>query len=192
MTSFKKYLADLGITLPEETPPIGSTKKAEEMAISNIGSLSFMGVLLIGENHLDDSVIVVKAYSKWALTNLVLSQPKRDDKGMNDLNTALKTADVLSAYYTSSFFDEKPHGWGWPFALMEVRGKFGKDFTDRMVAYSFRTILNNLSESDNQDFDAYFLRYLAVGDFVMDPGRAKWPEISEILNRNGHLMRKAQ
>jgi len=74
--------------------------------------------------------------------------------------------------------------------LWAIREKFGKEFTDQLVTYTLKSILDNPTEgATGKDFDLYFCRKLKIGDSVIDGGD-KWTEIAEILKKSGRPVDK--
>jgi hypothetical protein len=187
LARFSAYLADLGIVVPKETPPIGTTAIVVEYGTSVLDAPVYLGAILVGEQSINRPAVITAAYSEWAFGQLLMRPHRSKEHPTHSVNLA----SVVATYYNLSFWDlKKPeqNGRDWVFALLEVRQKSGKDFTDRMVAYTFRSICDTPEDSSDLDFDSYFAKRLQVGDYVVDTMMKNWPDISEILRRDGHLV----
>jgi hypothetical protein len=92
---------------------------------------------------------------------------------------------IFSSYYASSYRGTNLCGdsYKWCHALWDIRRRYGKEFTDKLLFYAFQQWQ---SVSDESNFDAYFMRrffsgmYVAVNDY-----EKQVPEISAILKARG-------
>jgi len=178
IAQLQDYFAGLGLTMPSELPPIGSTDKVKDSIIGNFGSRPYLGVILIGEASLRNRTVIANTYIRWCFTQLALTASR---SASADADAYVNVAGVFIAYYTISFLNQEPHGRGWAFALANVRSKYGREFTDRMVAYAFRSILDDPQLYKDKTVESCLLSSLAVGEFAMNTGMARWPEIQMVL-----------
>ena len=95
-------------------------------------------------------------------------------------------ASSLSQYYKWSYWDYKPSGEGgyWSSQLWEIRSSFGKDFTDRLLGFTIKSMLDNPEEGANTNFDIYFYRKLQQGDAVIDSDPERMSKIAEIIQKS--------
>jgi len=76
-------------------------------------------------------------------------------------------------------------------ALWDIREKFGQDFADRLVGYTFRAMMDGPTKSQTEDVDSYFMSKLKIGASVLDNDGSRWPEIEGIVRKHG-LLSKAE
>jgi hypothetical protein len=70
--------------------------------------------------------------------------------------------------------------------LWQIHEKYGKNFTDRLLAYTTREMIDNPPEP-NERFPMWFLRSISNADSVVDNKAEKMPGIRNILNQCGWL-----
>jgi hypothetical protein len=68
--------------------------------------------------------------------------------------------------------------------LWKIRRRLGRNFTDDMVAYAVRLMMDDPLEGMDDDHNIYMARKLKQSDWVIDDG-ANWPIILGILKEDG-------
>ena len=187
ISAFHEYLVNLGIPISDQYPPIGVS--------SGPGS---------AQEHTSEALPVYRSKENitesWILDRRSVTDPyayhvifealrKRLDKhphvsGAQDGWVAM----ALAMYYNWSFWNYKPPdaiGY-WSLPLWDIRQAYGKDFTDKLVAYTLKVILDSPEENANADFNLYFYNCLLKGDSVIeDSPQSKIPKMKEIINHDG-------
>jgi hypothetical protein len=95
---------------------------------------------------------------------------------------------LLSKYFNWSFWDYKPTQVGgyWSSPLWDIRQSFDKRFTDKLVAFTLRIILDSPEENANADFDLYFYNSMLKADHVVDGTHdTKLPVMRRIIESSG-------
>ena len=93
--------------------------------------------------------------------------------------------DGLSRYLNTSFWNKRPDPSRRDFldgALWDIRDRFGRDFTDEMLRYTFRAMMDYPSKQGD-NFQEYVLRNLKIGELVKDDNGERWPQIADILRK---------
>ena len=67
--------------------------------------------------------------------------------------------------------------------LWTIRMKYGKQFTDNLVAFTLRAIVDKPYDPSENHFSGYLYRRMSIAESVVDSGRAKWPDITNILTQ---------
>jgi hypothetical protein len=80
---------------------------------------------------------------------------------------------VFSDYFTSSYSNKKPIFTQsitdkWVGSLWEIRQRCGKEFTDKVLFYTYKKINDRLNNKPEEGFNKYFSKYLFSGEFVVD------------------------
>ena len=197
ITRFRDYFVRLGIPVPMEVPPISLAPGENTSGISTPPGLpTYRGTVQIGKKQVSKPSAATGAYCGYAINRIFWDtdspfQPWYGDMpnpNINALGGMMILEQGLSGYFNSSFWNEQlqPPMMPWAYRLWRIREKFGRDFTDRLVAVALRSMIDNPNEGRDKpmDFsfiDVYFARKLKIGDSVIDDGMSRWPEILNIL-----------
>jgi hypothetical protein len=190
ITRFRKYLVGLGIPVPLEFPPISVDMSDNTSGMQTPPQLpTYRGTVSIGKKVIQDPTQATSVYGDYVFK-------MQFEKVLNNLDDILRTMVIEKSmvnYYNWRFWDKRPaqaldiYAGG---VLWTIREKFGKEFTDQLVTYTFQSMLDDPNEgASGQDFDLYFCRKLKIGDSVIDGGD-KWPQIAEILRKDGRPVDK--
>jgi hypothetical protein len=140
-------------------------------------------------------MVVLAVYSGYVFSkifdDLNQSRPDRDYRTFASL--------VFATYFNWSFanktWSEPPRMDSWEGALWEIRGRCGKDFTDRALFYTLKTLddfvdPNQFPRSDNytishDQVNKYFLDRFIRGEQVVDNRMGNRGAIYQILKKRG-------
>ncbi|PYU54860.1 MAG: hypothetical protein DMG55_30070 [Acidobacteria bacterium] len=67
--------------------------------------------------------------------------------------------------------------------LWAIRERYGKSFTDRLVAYTTKELTDNPAIGPTERFPDWFVRAVTNANFVVDNKAEKMPAIRNILNQ---------
>jgi hypothetical protein len=67
--------------------------------------------------------------------------------------------------------------------LWTMRVKYGKQFTDSLVAFTLRAMVDKPYDPSEKHFNGYLYRRMSIAESVVDSGRTKWPDITDILTQ---------
>jgi hypothetical protein len=102
----------------------------------------------------------------------------------------------LNHSYWNEGFPRKPtdgcsdNGFGVGCLFWEIRGRLGKDFTDRLAVFALRAMLDKPYTDTTQSFEQYFYERLKMADSVIDNEDSKMPDIDAIAKERGWLLSK--
>jgi hypothetical protein len=182
----RDYLKSLTIPINPETPPI-------DIVYSNAGSVAslpkptYREAINIGAAQLKESRGQTRAYVFYQMAYVL---PKPDNSAPFGRQGAyLRQVNDFSDYFNAAIWDKPDSTWaetdtGWPAKLWDMRERFGKRFTDQVVAYTLKSLHDAPEEGASDDPDTYFCRHLKIGEDRVDHEASKWPEILDILGRN--------
>jgi hypothetical protein len=107
---------------------------------------------------------------------------------MKNLGAATIFTEGLSTYLNMSFWNRTPRELDrgfWSGALWDIRKRFGRDFTDRMVAYAIRAMIDEPTKSSTDNLSHYLINQLKIGESVVDNDGKRWTTVLEILRSHG-------
>jgi hypothetical protein len=174
---------DVGFSLPLDIPPVELAKGNLIGAGATDPGITETSQLVIPENAGDDGHNVLAAFSHYTFDSLLYWHR------YNDPSLEFRSASswIYACYYEGSFFNQRDVCGGteenWRNALWEVRAKLGKEYTDKLMFYSYRMWSN--STPPEKTFDVYFYDRLVSGLSVVTSDMRDRTTIKEILQRNG-------
>jgi hypothetical protein len=192
LSEFGEYFRSLNIPVPSEGPTIGLDETGNCSSWSN--PQTYTAVLRpeikIAEKCFTREEMTLH-YSGFIVDHL--PHTKSLDNDINHLFPFIVAQNSFSTYLNASYWDKNPEpfcpGGGnamgiYSRTLWKIRQRLGKDFTDRMVAFSLRLTADDPLDGMDKDFGVYFARKLRLGDSVVDDG-ANWPIIVQICKNDG-------
>lgn len=186
LSAFREYLLSLGIAVPEEFPPIGVSNDPGSAQSRAWGSLpTYRSGARINQGWVLDRRAITEQYVDFVIAEMLRRRTEQHpaSSGMQDMIAA----SAISRYYNCSFWDCKADNAGgyWSSQLWEIRRVVGKQFTDRLVGFTLKSILDNPEEGADPNFDVYFYRKIQVADSVINNNAEKMGEIKAIIERLG-------
>lgn len=186
LSAFREYLLGLEIPVPDEFPPIGISDAPGSTQSRTLGSLpTYRSRATINEGWVLDRRAMTEQYASFVMGEMLRRSGEQHPgpSGTQDLIAA----SALSQYYNWSFWDYKAENAGgyWSSQLWEIRKAMGKQFTDRLVGFTLRSMLDNPEEGADPNFDLYFYRKIQVADSIIDNNAEKMPEITRTIERSG-------
>jgi hypothetical protein len=204
MVSAKDYLLKLGIPVPEEVPLIGIDTNPKGCPVSiGAGPQVYLETMNMGSDRIRDRSAPTCAYFGYVVgSKLGLRSPNvsaqdflpspnlKTQNFLNTMNLQFYLLGDLSFYFNSSFWNVDPDagpgpGFAWVKIFWGIRSLFGKSFTDQLVAYFFKTVIDDPQQGQSENVDFFYSRRLKTADSIMDNGMSKWPQIVAIINKNG-------
>src|SRR5262249_33606284 len=87
-------------------------------------------------------------------------------------------------YYNLSFHNKKPEHEKdiWIPVLWHMREKFGREFTDNVMAFALKLVRDDPREEQDMTFNIYFSRKIKAADAILDNDGQKLQVIDEILS----------
>jgi hypothetical protein len=71
----------------------------------------------------------------------------------------------------------------WIDALWEIRSKYGQDYADRLMFYTFSMWSTSVTKTEN--FDRFFFNKLLSGETVIDSDQEAFKRLQDILTAHG-------
>jgi len=201
---FRAYLTGLGIDVPKEFPPIGiETDKTMAPHFSYSSGPSYHDTIWMKFNQLDNPRMITQNYSGYVFSTILLKPmiPKfqAQQRGQPP-NAEIQKEDhygwyaelAIFQYFTWSFWNKRDkeetvcpyHQSMLPVSyLWAIRERYGKSFTDRLVAYTTKELTDNPAIGPTERFPDWFVRAVTNANFVVDNKAEKMPAIRNILNQ---------
>jgi hypothetical protein len=175
MNDYYKYLRSIGFDLPTEIPPLGLTPKGSIMLGGGSQGPAYYSSLRIPEDTVDSADTLRFIYSSYAF-NRMLVWPDAYKTGLSRVEAEgdEKGAWIFECYFPSSFAgkdicERTTPGHEWFDVAWEVRKKYGKDYTDGLMAYT-AIMWGGVPAKYTDNFDKFFRYKLASGESVKDNG----------------------
>jgi hypothetical protein len=188
LNKYYRYMTDLGFDLPPDIPPLGLTPPhGLLLGGGSAGSPSYFSSIYISEDTVDDPKVLRFVYSQSFFNSSLVnpygaSRPEAEDDEI--------AAWVYSCYYPVSFGGQQvcateAPGHKWNNAIWEIRQKFGAEYTDRLLCYSFK-MWKAIPAKYADNFDRFFRYKLVSGETVADNGGGqRYQELNAIFDRHG-------
>jgi hypothetical protein len=186
MEKFHRYLVQLGLDVPTEMPPIGTTKRAKTSLVVHPAPI-YEGYTYIPEKSLDDPTEAHRVYARYCFPFLLDAyKAPRDGR--------ITAASIFSNYFTASFSDSSPPTgdsplYQWTAVLWEIRQQTGKAAADQIVAFALKSFKSSTDLNPKEEFDRRFYRGIISGVYIVENDRSqlpKWDErVKEMMSRNG-------
>lgn len=186
LSAFREYLLALGLPVSNEFPPIGVSNGPGSAQTHVAGSLpTYRSSVTITRDWFVDRRAITAQYADYAVNEAF--QRRADQHPSISTSQDMMAASISSRYYNWSFWDYKPNeevGY-WSSQLWEMRSSFGKQFTDQLVGFTIKSMLDTPEEGAHPNFDIYFYHKLQQGDSVIDSDPEKMSKITEIIQKSG-------
>jgi hypothetical protein len=190
---FRHYLMSVGFTIPDQVPPIGVSKSSTIFGMSP-GVRPAMPEdynMILSAKDADDEAKIRSAYSLYVFQGLFgwirLWPDLAKNAGKNVLFVAFLFSDYYTFSYSNHYVEESPKTVDrqWLNALWGIREKYGKQFADKAMYYSYKKWLPPDPQEDGTSFNKFFfLRFLSgVEVEVTDP--QQYIEIQNIYAAQG-------
>jgi hypothetical protein len=189
----REYFNNLKVPQAEMLPPIDITPGDGSYGQNPPNQPTYFGTIGIGELRLHSPSSQTEALFGYSVFRALAPDATKvpQDQAMQLFLSYL----TFVEYFNSSFWDkpdehlarEYPNG-SLESRLWAVRNTYGKEFTDRLVAYTLLSLANNPRIGLTPDFEPYFCTHLKIADGVIDHNFRKWPRIVEILAEDGSGM----
>jgi hypothetical protein len=186
VSAFREYFLHLGIPVSDEIPPIGVSAGPGSGQIHVQGTLPlYRSDITISHGWFVNRRAITWQYADYAIHE-VLARRRAKHPTVEAMQDIIAGA-AISQYFNWSYWEDKPANEGgyWSPPLWQIRSRFGKAFTDRLVAFAIRTMIDNPEEGADPNFDLYFYRKLQQGDSVIDNDAMRMGEMTEIIKRAG-------
>jgi hypothetical protein len=199
LTKFRDYLIQLGIPVPKDLPPIGTTEtKTPDVLVGSgfhttPGLPSYHGGLIIDKAKVKDRDAITGLYCDYVMGKLLTGPDSpftATTTDMKNFANALMVMQSSSTYLNFSFWNrpqkKRPMALSAPLAgaLWDIREQFGRDFADKMLGFTLRSMRDEPMGNTGESVNDYFLRKLKVGASVVDNEGSSWTEIEKILYKN--------
>ncbi len=181
---FYRYLTrGIGFDLPKELPPLGvSPPKSVLSAGGQQDAPIYYSSIIIPADGIDNPDIIRTAYSTY-IFETALVHP--DAGALRPLNE--EAAWVFFCYYPSSFTGKSVCATDapankWRAALWEIRSRYGRAYTDRLLCYTFK--MWNTSVTKPANFDIFFWNKLLAGETAIDNDNDTYAGVAEIAKKH--------
>jgi hypothetical protein len=176
-------LLTLVLNPPHQFPPLGVVPGKTTAFTRQFPGTIYEQQIILGAERLDDPEKIRSTYSTYIFDQFL------DTGGATDKASAfrLSASRIFSAYYLSSFSDKKPPTDDkWDNALWEIRSRYGKDFADKALFYTFKTWDDPVTEAELRlSFDVFFSDRFRHGVYIEDNNLQNAANIAAILKTNG-------
>lgn len=179
INQFYGYLTRLGFPIPKNLPPIG-VRNAPGVFTATPAPVS-QSEISIAESELDKPNAITRQYAIWIFHELLPGQVT-DSSAWFDMDAGR----LYSAYFVSSFEDTyiSPDNLAyWGDALWELRSKYGQNFVDRLLLYSFQSW--RPPEPQQNDFDSFFWVRFLMGLHAIDNQGENRDAVLNIMKSHG-------
>lgn len=204
----RAYLVGVGVDVPKEFPPIGvETDKTMAPHVSSSSGPSYHDTIWMKADQLDNPRMIIQSYFGYVFYTILMKpmiQKFQAQPAGQSLNAETQKEDeyrwfaelVIFQYFTWSFWDKRDkeetvcpyHQSPMPVSyLWGIRDRYGKRFTDRLVAYTTKEISDNPSIGPTERFPDWFVRSMTNANSVVDNKAEKMFAIREMLNQCGWL-----
>jgi len=194
ITKFRQYLGTVGFDTGNEMPPIEviSAENPTGSYAATFGGPVYYDSLKLKANQLDNAVAITSAYSSYYFIKILMEPVFRlPDQGVCTWGGGSKhnqfSAFTFELYFNWSFWGKRTEDANLPsvLAFWEMRGRFGKESTDRLVAFTAKAFIDNTCGDKSADWEQYFYERVRIADQIVDSESSKLPAIKEILGRFG-------
>jgi hypothetical protein len=185
-------LADLGLPAAE-IPPLDVKEGTHAYASHTDASLPlYRADIQLTSDIIDNRAAWTYTYCEW-MSMRTFSHGNWKSIPLYKQVHLFNAEQAMCGYFNASFWGDEADlaAWGTHFWL--IRKRLGRDFTDKLVAYTFIVIKDDDSlwkEADRSD--EYLCPYVKRADSIIDSESHNWPIILEVLGRFPRLARQCQ
>jgi len=218
ISSFATYLESLGIPIPENIPPIGidtSNPKGDGWSFnSEADSKYYYDKFMLGQGAVDRKQKITEAFCMFVLGRFVykklpppaIRQSETPEEFWNAMHTPERMENsyrwmatvILAQYLNHSYWNQSfaknqtpvcpDQGDGMSYYFWEIREHYGREFTDKLAAFTLRAVVDKPYTDTKQHYREFFYERLKMADSVIDNENAKMPTIDAILKKCGWLL----
>jgi len=182
--NFYRYpTVEVGFDLPAELPPMGvSPRGSLFLAGGQKDAPIYYSHIIVPEDALDNPDLIRSAYSTYAFERALV--PAQGPLVQMDEAAAW----IFFCYYPSSFSgnqicaSDSPEG-KWRSALWEIRSRFGRAYTDKLLFYTFKMWETSVNKQEN--FDVFFFNKLLAGESAINNDMGRFTAISSVITNHG-------
>jgi hypothetical protein len=189
LDDYHSYLQGLGFPFPRQIPPIALGKGPVTSAggVWTAGQLFSSIIIPEDESAGVDAKVIVQSYSRYIFNGYLFWDNSAVAKQFGGSSAA-----IFYCYYASSFLQTNtcPPQSNWPMesrrwidALWEIRSKYGQDYADRLMFYTFSMWSTSVTKTEN--FDRFFFNKLLSGETVIDSDQEAFKRLQDILTAHG-------
>jgi hypothetical protein len=181
---FHSYISSVGFDPPVVVPPIECAGEGSHLALVEGGASVYESKIVVGQAQLDNPRSMLRIWATYMFRQFLRQSPVAGDM---ELTATLSW--IYADYYESSFIDRKnlqrpdDKGGAWLNALWEIRQKYGKDFADRAMFYSFKVLRDRAPSETTASL--YFANVFRYGFHVVDNFFEKNTQLLGILRSHG-------
>ena len=204
VTRFRDYLIQLRIPVPIDLPPVGTQPEGMGMSMPP-GLPIYRGDLRMGNNSVEKPKEATRLYCEYVIEKILLGndsplqpafgEPPATDATAIQFIHAISISKGLSQYLNSSFWNqvEESHETPWSLAtvLWDLHEKFGREFTDKLVGYTLKIMIDEPVAKFGIKVNEYFIAKLRIGASIIDNDGSRWPEIEMLLRKHEFMFHQA-
>ncbi len=183
INGFYDYLVRVGFEVPKEMPPLGVGKEWSfgKVLTAPKGTI-YDAYLYIPAHLIDQREMVIQLYSYWIFAKFFPEQEGRE------FGIQTQASWLYSDYYKASFlgkhdYAESSGSANWEDALWDIRSKYGQEFSDKLLLYSYKRWVAPTDPTGN--LDSFYWDRLMAGLNVVDNDGKIEPDIIRILETRG-------
>ncbi len=190
LDAYYRYLTQLGLDLPREIPPLGLSPAHGPLMGGGSQGPVYYSSLIVPEDTVDNPAVLRFVYSLYTFNRmLVWPNAYKASISRAEAEDDEVAAQIYACYYPASFSGKSVCGKNgsdhkWTDAMLEVRMKYGQEYTDALMCYTLR-MWNDMPPKDVENFDRFFRYKLVAGETVKDNGPNRHRELDEILRKHG-------
>jgi hypothetical protein len=136
IAKFKEYLTGLGISVPDELPPISIGGRSGGIYLPQ----TYRGEMDIDESRINDPLEATGVFSDYIILLQYQKVFYQDNSVGYSKNPLAPAFYVFAEYYNFSFWNKRPNEVKnpWIMILWKIRESTGKKFTDSLVAAAIK------------------------------------------------------
>jgi hypothetical protein len=187
LSAFREYLQGLELPAAEDFPTIGTSDRPGSAQSRTWGSLpEYRSSATINQGWILDRRAVTEQYVDYAVGQMLRIRLAQHPSASGLLQDMM-VASAVAPYYNWSFWNYKADNVGgyWSSQLWDIRRAMGKQFTDRLIGFVLKAIIDSPEDGADPHFDIYFYRKIQAADSVIDNNAAKMAEITAIIEKSG-------
>jgi hypothetical protein len=188
LAGFRAYLSELGIETPSTLPPLTISPNDNGGDVNEPGGLpEYRAEIGIGKLRVGNRMGMTFAYGDYVIHQKFSNSKLLQPFDVHNAFVATATIDPLNAYFNASYWGKPEKAFMGPLGetLWDIRSQFGRNFTDRLAAYTLMLIADSPEEDRDSQIDLEFWRKVRRADGLIESNANKWPQIVAILKKNG-------
>lgn len=189
LDDYHAYLRRIGFPFPRQIPPIALGKGNVVPAGGVWGAGQLYSSIVIPEDESAEvyAKVIVQSYSRYMFSGYLLWDNSAVAKQFGGSSAA-----IFYCYYASSFLQANvcppESNWQmesrrWTDALWEIREKYGQDYSDRLMFYTFSMWSTSVTKTEN--FDRFFFNKVLSGETVIDSDPEAFKKLQDVFSTHG-------